>query len=52
MPVTIVAGDLARAPGPFGAPRFPDTFLDFWRDEPFPASPFRPEGLEIQEDMA
>lgn len=52
MPVTIVAGDLAREPGPFATPRFPETFLDFWRNEPFPGSPFRPEGLEMQEDVA
>jgi len=52
MPMTIVASDLAREPGPFAAPRFPDTFLDFWRDESFPGSPFRPEGLEMPDYMA
>lgn len=52
MPVTIVASDLAREPRPFAAPRFPDTFLEFWRDEPFPGSPFRPEGLELPDFAA
>lgn len=45
LPVTVVANELTREPGPFAAPRFPDEFVSFWRGERFPSSPFRPEGL-------
>lgn len=45
LPVTIIANELAREPGPFTTPRFPDEFVFFWRGERVPSSPFRPEGL-------
>jgi len=52
LPVTIVASELARESNPFAAPRFPEEFVSFWRDEPFPSSPFRPEGLDLPERAA
>ena len=43
--VVIPVQELATGTAIFSEARFPDAFLSFWQGQPYPASPFRPEGL-------
>jgi hypothetical protein len=51
-PVRLAPGDLESVASCFSPSRFPEIFFTFWWGEAWPASPFRPRGLEAFLDSA